>query len=410
MSNSLAIAAVTATLQKLLFASVNTVVTGTQVTVKPPDLARTASTGHQLNLFLYKTTIDAAWRNQDMPGRQLPGESGLPPLPLVLHYLISAYAENDDDVVSHQILGQALSTLHDHPLLGAEEIRLALAGNDLYAQLERVRLSEESITVDEMSRLWTAFQTQYRVSATFQARVVLIESTLPATTPQPVLTRGEGDSGPLAVADVTNPLPLVTAVNYAPGQSAALPGEPVSVTGINLDADSVQVRLRHPQRDTALFVDAPSHGATAAGFELPPDTANAAVPAGWWTLALVLSAAAQADRVTNEIPFAVAPKITSSMPMSVTRNAAGAATITLSFGPGLLRGQRIALLLGSREVIASPRPANTTVVSQLTFTAAAAELGHYLIRLRVDGVDSRFINHTTTPPVFDDTQHVTVSP
>jgi hypothetical protein len=410
MSNSLAIAAVTATLRNLLFASVNTVVAGTAVTVKPPDLARNTNTGHQLNLFLYQTTIDAAWRNQDMPGRVLPGESGLPPLPLVLHYLLTAYAENDDDVVSHQILGQALSALHDHPLLGVDEIRLALPGNDLYAQIERVRLSEESITVDEMSRLWTAFQTQYRVSATFQGRVVLIESTLPATTPQPALARGQGDTGPIAAADVTSPLPQLTRITYANSQPAALPGEQARVAGTKLEADSVQVRLSHPQLVSPLVVNAGSHTATDVGFAVPSDSTAVDVPAGWWTLALILSAAGQPDRITNEIPFAIAPSIISPMPVSVARDPGGAAAIALTFGPKLQRGQRIALLLGSREVAAPPLPASVTTVDQITFTMTAAEPGRYLARLRVSGVDSRIIDRTKTPSVFDDTQAVTVTP
>ena len=411
MSNSLAIAAVTATLRNLLFAAVNTVVAGTVVTVKPPDLARIPDNGDQLNLFLYKTTIDAAWRNEDMPGRLLPGESSLPPLPLVLHYLLTAYAENDDDVVSHQILGQALSALHDHPLLGADEIRVALPGNDLYAQVERVRLSEESITVDEMSRLWTAFQTQYRVSATFQGRVVLIESTLPAVTPPPVLARGAADTGPAAAASVTSPLPQLTGVSYAHSEPAAVPGEQAGVAGMNLDANGVQVRLSHPQLDAPLVVNASSHAATGVGFVLPLDGPAADdVPAGWWTLALVLSTGGQPDRITNEIPFAVAPVITSPMPMSVTRDANGTAAVALTFGPRLRRGQRIALLLGSREVAAPPSPPDVTTVDQLTFTVTAAEPGRYLARLRIDGVDSRVIDRTKTPPVFDDSQAVTVMP
>lgn len=409
MSNSLAIAAVTATLRNLLFASVSSVVSGATVTVKPPDLARTANTGHQLNLFLYQATIDAAWRNQDMPGRVLPGESSLPPLPLVLHYLLTAYAENDDDVVSHQILGQALSALHDHPLLGAEEIRLALPGNDLYAQVERVRLSEESITVDEMSRLWTAFQTQYRVSATFQGRVVLIESTLPTTTPPPVLARGQGDTGPVAAANVASPLPQLTGVSYPKNQPSARPGDTVQVSGTELEALGARIRLSHPQLDSPLEVNAGSHTGTTVGFVVPQD-GPVDVPAGWWTLALVLSTAGQPDRITNEIPFAVAPGITSPMPVSVPRDASGAAAVTLTFGPRLRRGQRIALLLGSCEVVPPPLPEGTTTASQLTFTMPAAEPGPYLARLRIDGVDSQVIDRSKTPPVFDGTQVVTVTP
>ena len=70
MSNSLAIAAVTATLRSLLAAGLVTVtdLNDAQVTAQPLDKARDATaTVNQVNLFLYLISPNAAWRNQDMP-------------------------------------------------------------------------------------------------------------------------------------------------------------------------------------------------------------------------------------------------------------------------------------------------------------------------------------------------------
>src|SRR5262249_56974173 len=94
MSNSLAIAAATATLRNLIFRGVNADLAGTDVTTRPPDRARANITGNQVNLFLYLTTPDAALRNMDTPGLKA-GETGKAPLPLVLHYLVSAYPATD---------------------------------------------------------------------------------------------------------------------------------------------------------------------------------------------------------------------------------------------------------------------------------------------------------------------------
>jgi hypothetical protein len=179
------------------------------------------------------------------------------------------------------------------------------------------------------------------------------------------------------------------------------------VNGTKLDAEKVQARLSHPQLDTPLVVDALNHTATDVNFVLPLDDQTRAVPAGWWTLALILTTIHQPDRITNEIPFAVAPSITSAMPMQVTPDLHGSAAVALTFGPRLRAGQRIALLLGSREITAPTKP---PIVDQVTFIATATEPGRYLARLRVDGVDSRVIDRTRTPPVFDDTQAVTVTP
>ena len=120
MSNALAIAATTAALRSLLTRGLGI----SDVTIRPPDTARKGSS-NQVNLFLYQTSIDAAWRNQDMPRQVKPGETGQPPLPLCLYYLVTAFGEGDDEVKTQQLLGQAMSILHDHPLLGADEIKHA---------------------------------------------------------------------------------------------------------------------------------------------------------------------------------------------------------------------------------------------------------------------------------------------
>ena len=105
MSNALAIAACTATLRNLLLAGIpalDSSLSDLQVTTQPPDLARRNVTTSQLNVFLYQTVVNAAWRNLDMPRQVRPGETGAPPLPLNLHYLLTAYGrgENDNDAVS----------------------------------------------------------------------------------------------------------------------------------------------------------------------------------------------------------------------------------------------------------------------------------------------------------------------
>src|SRR5438045_1150753 len=103
MSNELAIAAVTTTIRDLLYRRADATIPGTAVTTRPPDKARDGNQGPQLNLFLYHTAIDAAWRNMDMPGIQN-GEMGFPPLPLTLHYLVTAYGKDDDSSDDHRLL------------------------------------------------------------------------------------------------------------------------------------------------------------------------------------------------------------------------------------------------------------------------------------------------------------------
>src|SRR5215204_4617997 len=233
MSNPLAIAATTTALRNLIIRGVPDL-PNQNVTTKPLDKARTANANSdQINIFLYQTVLNGAWRNMDMPRRTRPGETGQPPLALNLHYLITAFAAGDDDALSHRWLGRAMSTLHDHPVLGAQEIKDALPDNDLHQQIERVRITSQPLTLEELSKLWAAFQTQYRISAAYQVEVVLIESARPARSAPPVLQRGEGDRGPSAVAG--NSLPILEEVRLPNRQSSALLGDELLIKGQNLE-------------------------------------------------------------------------------------------------------------------------------------------------------------------------------
>jgi hypothetical protein len=80
MSNSLAIAAATATISSLLRVQVPLIdpdLADLVVTTEPLDLARKTIRTTQLNLFLYHTTVNAAWRNRDKPLAVRPGETGI---------------------------------------------------------------------------------------------------------------------------------------------------------------------------------------------------------------------------------------------------------------------------------------------------------------------------------------------
>jgi hypothetical protein len=68
--------------------------------------------------------------------------------------------------------------------------------------------------------------------------------------------------------------------------------------------------------------------------------------------------------------------------------------------------QRVSLFLGDREIFAEPREEQT---SSLTFVITNAPVGTYRLRLRVDDVDSLLMDLSKQPPVFDETQKVTIT-
>jgi hypothetical protein len=394
-------------------------VDGGNVTTLPPDKARKDAVD-QVNLFLYNTSIDAALRNEP-PRTSRPGESAEPSLPLRLHYLVTAYGEGDSDALGHKLLGQAMGALHDHPLLGSEEIRGATQSNglgdsDLHTQVERVRITPHSLNVEEMSKLWTTFMTPLRASAAYEVSVVLIDSRRPARAALPVIGRGsQADTGVESAANVESPFPSLSSVE-TPDPSALLPGETLTLRGANLSGSTVSVRVRHQlmQSDRVL---APLAGATATEVRVvfPDEPAN--LPAGFYTVAVEVGTEEAAHpgvtftRTTNRLAFALAPSITSQMPAEALRDDDGLAALTLTCKPQVRPGQRASLMLGDREIPAQGFDDPTDTLDFEFGNPTPADAPGEVVsvaRLRVDGVDSLLIDRAVAPPRFLSDRKVTI--
>ena len=409
MSDARAIAAVTRTLQMLLTKGValDSQLGDTTVTTLPLDKARdSAASANQLNLFLYQAMPNAAWRNQEMPQQVRPGESGAPPLALNLHYLVTAFGKDNDAALpfSHQLLGRAMSVLHDHPLLGTDEIKSAFGDSDLALQVERIRLTLQPLPVEDIFKLWSAFQTQLRLSAAYEVGVVLIDSARRSRAPLPVLTRGKHDSGVSAQADLIPPYPTIESITPPLQQPSAVPGDVITISGHHLNGDQVEALFKHPLIAAPLRVAVLS-GATAESVTVTvPDAPTVWLP-GLYGVSLEImnqpGTPSQEIRTTNEASLALAPVILNAFPIKATLQN-GTATVKLKCSPEVLPEQRIALLLGDQEVVAEPRAKRS---GALTFVVRNATAGEYLVRLRAHGVDSLLVDRSPMPdkpPVFKD--------
>ncbi|MBE9180872.1 DUF4255 domain-containing protein [Oculatella sp. LEGE 06141] len=412
MSDALAIAAVTATLRNLLTQGLDAIVPGSTVTTQPPDKARNGNNGNQLNLFLYHTGINAAWRNQPIPNSIKPGEIGQPPLPLNLYYMITAYGRDNDDVLGHRLLGGAMSILHDHPLLNPAELKAALPESDVSQQIERVRITPQALSLEEISKLWTTFQTQYRISAAYQLAVVLIESQRSVKAALPVLTRGKEDAGITGQANLIPPIPTLTAITILDKekQRSGELGDRLILSGYHLEGDSISVQFTHV-RQTESVVLSPDADSTATETRVTlldaPDDPDAGTKwtAGLYTVTVVVTTG-EDTRTTNELPFALSPKITNPRPIEIARDGSGNANVTLTCIPQVKPEQRAVLILGDRQILADT---HLVATDTLTFRAMAIEPGDYWMRLRIDGAESILINRMASPPVFDDTQQVRIT-
>jgi hypothetical protein len=138
MSNHLAIATVTATLQQMLQPAVGNAVLNAKVGFSRPDAG--ASKAALVNVFLYQVTPNAAYRNADLPTRRPDGTLvDRPQAVLDLHYLFTFHGDDDQFEPQH-LLGAVASVLHAKPLLSRQDILKAeqqfgfLAGSGLENQ------------------------------------------------------------------------------------------------------------------------------------------------------------------------------------------------------------------------------------------------------------------------------------
>lgn len=427
MGNALAIAAVTAVLKDLLNNGLIdhnvTGAVGSNVTVSalPPDrvFAPGVQEGNQLNLFLYQVAPNVGWRNIGLPSRdEQGGRLTNPPLALDLHYLLTAYGA--EDLHAEVLLGYAMQLLHETPVLTRQSIRTALqpspvngailppalqalSASELADQVEQIKIVATALNSEEMSKLWTALQARYRPTAAYHVSVVMIESQRPAKSALPVLTVGPVDPvtreprGPVAAANLDPPFPTLSLVTPPQQRASAHLGDTLVVQGHKLDGTNVAVRLTGSR--LAQPIELPiTAGSTATRLETTIPNQPATLPAGLYSLAVLVQRPGDTfRRTTNELTLALAPQITTALPASFARDGNGDATITLAVRPDVQPTQRVALILGDLEVTAQPKTNQTDTVS---FVIRAAAPGTYLVRLRVDGVDSEVVNRAATPPEF----------
>jgi hypothetical protein len=421
MSNEFSIAAVTITLRNLLEpvkALSDDVITGSF----PADAAPTAeivinnlpldeaydfdNAKNQVNIFLYHVEHSAAWRNTDIPGSVRNGESTHPPLGLNLYYIITAYGENNNEIIGHLLLGKAMSILHDHPVFSRQEIENAFPGSRLHEQIERVRIMPQPISLDDISKLWTGFQTQYKLSVAYQVAVVLIESKRPSRTPLPVLTRGADDRGVFVQPFVIPPFPTLESVQYPRSQHGVQPGDELLLRGHHLQGDSISIMFKHLV--TGVEITRPGTGIATdqeVKFIIPASEPNI-WPPGLYSVKVIVHKPGEPDKTSNDIAFTLVPTITLPIQIRplVPPEARGYEAV-ITFSPNIQLRQKASLLLGDREFKAEDHAGATNV---LNFEMRNVDAGDYYIRLRIDGADSLLIVDTVTPPVFNPAHKVTL--
>jgi hypothetical protein len=434
MSNFLAIGGVSATLQALLRDRMELppgiVSTNLQVTVStPPPEDDDQSVDPRVNLFLYRATENEALKNQMIPGQGHPSEYGHPPLSLVLHYLLTAYGTTEDadqvnETLAHFLLGSAMRVLHDYPVITDSLTTIhspptQILHASLRGEFERIKICLDPISLEDLSKVWTALTRPYRLSAAYTVSVVQIESRRIKTLAAPVLTRRIH----LAVSQ----RPQVANVYRTP----VLPGEPIgdirahvlqelTIEGENFSAAQTWVKLGNlepigvqPVSDREIRIVVPDDTYPAdADHPLPrPIPAADQLRPGPQTVEVQILRPTEVveggldrgivvvdDRrqSSNHCVFLLAPEISGINPSSVSAGGFAGAVLTVT-GRRLFRsGVRTVVLVGDVSIpVQDPGPGgpqtDTSIqvsLSALGLTTPLTPVGLYPVRVMVNGVQS----------------------
>jgi hypothetical protein len=255
MSDFHAIGGVSATLQTLLKDRMELPqgVPSAHVTISAPTEPEQAAVEEaRVNLFLYRVTQNGSLKNQDLSGTGHPAAYGHPPLSLDLHYLLTAYGTTSDGLFVNEsraqhLLGSAMRVLHDHPIITAQLLMVKLSPGDpvldasLRHEFERVKVTLDPLSLEDISKVWTALTLPFRLSAAYTVSVVQIESARERHAALPVKTRR------LQVAPQRRP--QIEAVYRKPNPGEAIGDlrvrilDAITIEGVNFTSSATFVKV-----------------------------------------------------------------------------------------------------------------------------------------------------------------------
>ncbi|MEC4819983.1 MAG: DUF4255 domain-containing protein, partial [Scytonema sp. PMC 1069.18] len=399
------IAAVTGTIKYLLenglvsdaiAASVGDVI----VTALPPDRISVGSDERaQLNLFLYQITQNrnVDWVSQEFRNRYSQrigdADSTNSPLALDLHYLLTAYGPKDFQ--AEILLGYAMQMLHKLPVISSNVIANALKNasetstssvfsqalasvsvHDLAEQIGQIKISPEFFKMEETSKIWSALQTHYRPSATYQVSMVLIE-------------KSSGQFESFDIVPFTQP--HIDSV-IVPGnlEQPIIVGSRLLIRGKRLRGDITKIRLGSIEK-TLQPSDAKD---TQATLVIPPD-----LYAGVQGIQVIHQTIGNAGKTydiveSNIVPFVLHPIITvSAARVQSSKEDFRSAEISVKFNPKVGYRQKLILLLhkisnGEPTVYSFPVEPRAEDTDAIAVPVKNVKPGTYLVRVQVDGAES----------------------
>jgi hypothetical protein len=143
-----------------------------QFFVEISDLQGTISTSPlHLTIFLFEVVEDPSARNRPHV-REVVNNDVLihkPPISLLLRYMLTPWS--GDRLTDHKIIGKVIETFYENGNIAGPQLQGALLNTDVV-----IKINMAPITLEDRTRVWYSVQKPYRLSLTYEVRVVNIDS------------------------------------------------------------------------------------------------------------------------------------------------------------------------------------------------------------------------------------------
>jgi Pvc16 N-terminal domain len=156
---------------------------GVQIDQRSPKEMRVAQAAG-VSLWLYRITRDPDLLN-DRPERISPTQTRRSALPIHLYYLVTPLVVDPGD--RQTLIGRVLQLLNDHAILRGADLQDSLAGAS-----DEFRVTLETLTLEELTRVWFSLSEPYDMSVSYEVQVLKIDSDLEAVQGAPTVSRKAG--------------------------------------------------------------------------------------------------------------------------------------------------------------------------------------------------------------------------
>lgn len=396
MSNYLSIAAVTEILKEAIADSVSTVVPGVKVSSLRPKDADTDPPEARVNLYLYQSNPNPAFRNEDLPTRSSNGDLRQRPRAVLdLDFLISFYG--DHSLLEHQrLMGGVVTLLHAQPLLSPEFIELIiqkildndptnyLGDADLSEQPESVRLTPIILNLEETSKIWSVFfQVPHALSIAYRASAVFLE---PDSIPKPVLPVRQRN---IAVEVGSGPfIDRVTA--HENSDAPILVGSELCLIGSRLQGEITAIRIGNMDVIPEMITPTMLHFILPSGLQAGSRMVQ--------VLHKQLVGIEERIRVvSNSVAITLRPSIDAVTVgfLDIDPDNIVTTQVTLGVQPAVEPGQRVLLKINEKRSDGQPGESYvieadpiTATTNSVVFQVVGALSAEYLMRVEIDGAES----------------------